>query len=349
MADFEVIRKAIVEVKKHPNADALDVLQLDDGTQVIAGLGTYAPNEEVVCFPEHSVIPDGWLKRLGLWNEERGQGVLSGSGYNRVKPINLRGLPSEAVIAKLDLLPPDAPEGDLAAFIGVTRYVPDIPVNLDGEVLDALGAVHAFDINSHPRARKEGVAPADGELVVITEKLHGTQCCIGHDKQHGFYVTSKGLSEKHLALDHANPQTRERNMYVQVYTKHLAQLERAVADGYENLAIYGEIIGPKASTFTYNLAERKFFVFEVKVDGEFLGEQALWEFVLKYEFERVPTSEPTNFLLTDMNDLMQSWKPLCEGQFEGLVVRSVNGSHRAKFISDAYRSHKASQHFKDSR
>lgn len=111
----------------------------------------FAENELVVIVPENAIVPERQLRETGFWNEEKGKGYLAGSKGNRVKGRVVDGVPSEALIWRIEDLgghvqaaTGDYPrcvvlpyprseyqigifqlEHDLADFFGITEYVPE--------------------------------------------------------------------------------------------------------------------------------------------------------------------------------------------------------------------------------
>ena len=210
-----VVRVAAVE--EHPNADRLSLVRLEGlGYLCIAnkredGSPRYRPGDFVVYIPSASVLPEWLLKEMGFWNEETGKGMLAGSAGDRVKPLKLRGIFSEGVLYPATVKVVDStemmPEGyfrrywqiglgesssklvlrvlrvndvadivghDVSTDLGITKWEPPIPVAMAGEVASVAEAALTYDFE-----RWESVPDifAPDEIVVATEKVHGT-CCI---------------------------------------------------------------------------------------------------------------------------------------------------------------------------
>ena len=109
----------------------------------------FAENELVVIVPENAIVPDELLQATGFWNTEKNKGGLAGSKGNRVKGRVVDGVPSEALIWRIEDLggsvnpaEDDYPrhivlpykngiqigifklEDDLSMFLNITEYVP---------------------------------------------------------------------------------------------------------------------------------------------------------------------------------------------------------------------------------
>ena len=195
MSEFktEVVR---IRIAPHPNADRLELAKIGD-YQSIVGKGVYTSGDLVAYIQEGSIVPQELLEELGL------VGKLAGSSSDRVKAVRLRGILSQGICYP-------AREGwsegdDVSEELGITKYTPPIPTSMSGEVFDAgPSRTVRYDIENikrHPDVLVEG------ERVRVTEKLHGTFCCIGvvsqelADPEHGrLFVSSKGLGGKGLAF-----------------------------------------------------------------------------------------------------------------------------------------------------
>lgn len=210
MANFECKVYKVKSVEKHPNADKLDIVYLDGldytciANKLENGESRYKPGDLVVYIPENALLPQWMLVKLGLWSEERQQGMLAGKNGNRCKAIRLRGIYSEGILYPIkmnvpfvdmdtnvrhfeDMLEYYTDEGkrlawvpvhegeNVADLLGVTKYEPPIPQHMSGEVFGAGDIFYHYDIESihkYPNVLQEG------EEVKITEKLHG---CVDYD------------------------------------------------------------------------------------------------------------------------------------------------------------------------
>jgi len=101
MSTFSVkVRK--IEILPHPNADALELAQVDDYRCVVKK-GQYKTGDLVVYIPEAAVVPEWILKQYNFWNEKENKGMLAGSLGNRVKAIKLRGELSTGIILPIQI------------------------------------------------------------------------------------------------------------------------------------------------------------------------------------------------------------------------------------------------------
>lgn len=271
MSEFKVeVHKLIIE--PHPNADTIE-LAIIGGYVSIVRKGDFTTGNLAVYIPEQSIVPDWLIEKLGL------TGKLAGSKHNRVKAIRLRGILSQGLICGLDDVPEKGinnalnlpgvddifhhhvlHEGqDVTELLGITKWEPAIPLDMAGQVINAVGKTLKYDIENwqnHIDVIK------DGEHVVFTEKLHGTMCCFGLHLVDRI-VATKRMSGKGqtFILDDNNAG----NLYVKMYNKvgkhlvdHISQLT-----GCNMVYVYGEIFGRGVQDLHYGLAEPQFRVFDI--------------------------------------------------------------------------------------
>jgi len=153
----EVVR--IKELLPHPNADKLQIVSVYGYTVCIrigdfkeGDLGVYIPPDNVVSDrPEFSFLGD----------------------HKRIKVKKLRGIISMGLLIQLPADLADLKEGeDAAARLGVTHYDPPLPMSTGGEAEKPPdGYFPHYDVDSYYRYVTQF---KPGELVVATEKIHGT-------------------------------------------------------------------------------------------------------------------------------------------------------------------------------
>ena len=189
MATFES-RIHALRIEPHPNADRLELAAVG-GFRCIVGKGSFVDGDLAAYVPEGAVCPDWLIAELGL------EGKLAGKRHNRVKAVKLRGALSQGLVYPVRdgaIRGRAVAEGDdVTELLELVRYEPPIPIAMQGEVRPAHGATLHYDIENF---KKYPDALRAGEPVVITEKLHGSWCCLGWHPDHGPIVTSKGMSDR---------------------------------------------------------------------------------------------------------------------------------------------------------
>lgn len=305
MAEFKVSVVVIDDVYEHPNADRLTIVKIGGYTCIANkhedGSWRYQPGDAVVYIPENALVPEWLLRKQEMWNEEKGIGYLAGSKGNRVKAIKLRGIYSEGILYAVR--PQDEPSmgiyimdfvrddvvmetgvragDDVAERLGITKYEPEIPTNMGGEVFYVGESLTDFDLE--PWERYPDLI-SEGELVVFMEKLHGTFTGIkiipGLDHPDAFMapwgsrdilVFSKGLGSKGLAFK--DVEANANNVYVRGLKSLLGDKFWEWYDGlnladYDRLVILGETFGKGIQDLHYGLKEASYRVFLIGVEGQ---------------------------------------------------------------------------------
>lgn len=289
-----------VEIEPHPNADKIEIAKVGL-FQSIVQKGKFKTGDLAVYIPEQAVLPEWLLKKMGFWNETQQKGQLAGSAGNRVKAIKLRGVLSQGILldgtqgedehddTRMHILSVLNEETrtvydfltgqDASEFLGIVKYEPKLPAHFAGNMIKPQGkdldATISYDfdnIKRHPGMFQEG------DLVQITEKIHGTFMMVGflpermQDERycHGrIVVSSKGLAKRGFILDHND----QNNIYVKtarayglldpVDSYHTQYLWELVRSYDKPLFILGEVFGEGVQDLTYGSSGVQFRVFDM--------------------------------------------------------------------------------------
>ncbi|MYS20130.1 RNA ligase, DRB0094 family [Streptomyces sp. DvalAA-14] len=337
-------------IAEHPNADALDLAQVGLYRAVVAK-GAFRTGEFGVYIPEQAVLPEELIAELGL------TGRLAGSAANRVRAVRLRGELSQGIVCRpgalagVDLARAAADGEDFAERLGIVKWVPPVPVSMSGDVEAAPELLPWTDIENLKRY-PDIFAP--GDLVAVSEKLHGTACCLTYCADSGAtQVTSKGLGGQQLALQQAPG-----NLYWRAVRGHdlpavAAELARRL--GARRIGIYGEVYGRGVQDLGYGtdagLGTPGYAAFDVCAD---LGGQPGWldpAALLAGRVPLVPRLFEGPFDLPTVLDLAHG-KETVSGRGlhlrEGVVVRTIEDKYSpvlggraiAKVVSDDYLTRK---------
>lgn len=243
----------IETVRFHPNADKLELVIIK-GWQCVVGKGSLKEGDLVVYVPIDSVIPPAIHEPMGISK------YLSNG---RVRCAKLRGEPSFGVI--LPVTDASWQEGqDVAEILGITKYQP--PLRLSGG--DAAPENSAFPKYTNiENLRNRPRAILDGEMVVATEKIHGTNCRIG--VVDGVWMAgSRELRRKETT-------TPESNFYWYPTTlKSVQQMVAALVEkGAKSVVLYGEVYGSKVQSLNYGVSGGSlgFSAFDLMIDGKYVN------------------------------------------------------------------------------
>lgn len=279
MSTFACPVVRIRDVQDHPNADRLNINFIGDficiSNKLEDGSARYAPGDRVVYFPEGAILPEALLRELGMWKETldeetgltTGKGILNGPNGDRIKAMRLRNVMSQGVIMPLEravqyisdhgdasyfMMPKPIDDGDdLSGPMGVVKYEPPVPIHMAGQVCN----IHGKTVGQDPENLKmHGDVFEEGEEVVTTEKLHGTNCQLGvipglghEDLPEDWYCASKGLAAKGLVFK--DNEENADNLYLKtvkrqdIANKIKARFVEELAMGI-SVYIMGEIVGP---------------------------------------------------------------------------------------------------------
>ncbi len=349
MSKFECLVTTVVQVDKHPNADRLEILRLDNmDYNLISGNGNYKVGDKVAYIPEGSILTDEILEHLEM-KDNSSLKKLEGKRCI-VKTIRLRGVVSEGLLLRL----PDwsVIGSDVAGLAGITKYVPRQPSNFSGRtrpVGDFYGKIPLWDLDA---LQKKVDTFEHGEQVFITEKLHGTQInCGGFVDDDGtikLYVTSKGRAENGVTLDYEHD-SNANNIYVKTFNE---QLKQVILDELEDgsdvtgVSICGEIVGPGVQDLTYGLTAPTLFVYAVRVrrTGEryvHASGDLLVNFCSHHGLRTVPViSHSTSFDYEMIKGLAEEKETVSGRQLhtmEGVVVSSLIGDKYKKYVGNNYK------------
>lgn len=288
MATFEAkVHKLTIE--EHPNADALELARIGGYVSAVRK-GQFKTGDLGVYIPEAAIVPDWMLKELGL------EGKLAGKDKNRVKAMRLRGVMSQGLVYPVVNNTISVPDpayadsdrivkgrltevvevgSDVTELIGISKYTPQIPTSMNGEVFNAFGNTLKYDIENIKRYPDVIECCED---VSFTEKIHGTWTCFGYHPDYDFpLITSKGLSDKGLAFKY-NATNLRKNLYVKVFESYTDKDQCDLIENFIYMAMHkdwdtwtepfyllGEIFGSNVQDLKYGDTPSNFRLFDVYV------------------------------------------------------------------------------------
>jgi RNA ligase (TIGR02306 family) len=254
MSNWKVF-KTKIEVFVHPNADAL-MLGKVGSYQVVIQKGLYQTGDVVIFAPEKSVLT-GDIKSAF-------EQYLAGPEHDRVKSIRLRGEISCGIILPKHLVPDFESyefDEDISELLGLSKYEPPIPTQLAGKVsvfeMPFVGSHDCEHVNVYVNDLVQG------ERVVVTEKVHGTQFILAHNLEDSkTIVSSKGMLKKGFSID----ETEEGNTYWMAAKNDdiVGIIKRNFTKGV--VQVFGEVV-PVQGGYSYGQVKPTSRLFDVRVDG----------------------------------------------------------------------------------
>jgi RNA ligase (TIGR02306 family) len=249
------ISKEKIEVFTHPNAELL-VLGKVGSYQVVVQKGLYNDGDEVIFAPEKSVLT-GEIK-------SEFEKYLAGPDKDRVKAVRLRGEISSGIIIPKELVKnfETIEVGqDISSELGIHKYEPPIPTQLAGKVKSfSMPFVGSHDCE-HVGVYVNDLI--DGERVVISEKLHGSQFILAHDiVSNETIVSSKGLLKNGLTIEVSD----ENTYWIAAKNDELVnKICKNFTDGV--VQVFGEVI-PVQGGYSYGQTKPTARIFDIRLNGE---------------------------------------------------------------------------------
>lgn len=276
MSTFVVPLLQITTIQPHPNADRLELAIVAEAP-VIVGKGQYQPGDTVIYVPVGSVLPNEIKEYLA-----RNSKI---SLSNRVKATKIRGVISQGLI--LDpvewgvqshggaLTVHDAI--DVSKMLGITKYeepaqripgVPNAPKRKRPGNPTFKYYTDIENVNHYPDILIKG------ELVWITEKLHGTSFRCGWFKKQTYTFWEKVKRFFYFKVDEWEFLYGSRKVDITASRGYVGwygeDIYGKVAEKYDlvtiprGYAVYGEIVGPGVQkNYSYGYKEHTLFVYDV--------------------------------------------------------------------------------------
>lgn len=351
MSDFNVPVVSLV-VEKHENADNLELAK-PKGMDfvVVIRKGEYKTGDTAVYIPEQSVVPENIISDLGL------QGKLAGSKCNRVKSIKLRGVLSQGI-----LYPNKSNESvgkDMAEDLFIKKYVVPIPDDMSGDVCNIeFENGFKFDIND---IKKYPDSFFEGEMVEITEKIHGTFMAVGGFPENGYmhdeimnkgksFCSSKSLFKSGLAFKD-NEKNNKKNIYLKTSKKfNIDNIAVILANRFNcNFYILGEVFGNGVQDLGYGglRCDTKYRVFNMikRENGifKFLNREEIKLICDEFKIKMVPILYEGPYS-KEIVKRYTNGKETISGDSchirEGVIIQSLENKIFLKSISEDYLNRK---------
>jgi len=255
MSQTLITIERVNEVKPHPNADRLDVIQVL-GFQLAVQRDLYRVGDSVVFFPPDILIPSSVAEALGT------QRYLKHSVYPgdekksqcRVGAIRIRGEASFGFVIRY--------AGDMTFGTNVTamyhgvKYEPPIEMTAGDARPDHM-LFPIYTSIKHLRAHPGAIPP--GTMVRITEKIHGTNSRVGlihTDEGPEFMCGSHTTNVKPMSDARSGSRASLYWLPMTGAMKNmLADIVSTMGEGCSAVA-YGEIYGRKVQDMDYGALGR---------------------------------------------------------------------------------------------
>jgi RNA ligase (TIGR02306 family) len=258
-----------VKVYPHPNpkTDKLELVKIGDQQYVVAK-GLYVTGDLAVAIPKNSIVDHPVYTRE--WGE-----YLQGPDKNKVGFKIMMGQESQGIIVKEDLFKEIVGHdikhfiigADISNLLHVKQYVAPIPVELQ-DTVEAYTGTLKREIKhdcKYPVVYLDKFA--EGELVTITSKLHGSQVNIIYNQE--TLISTKGLWDKGLVFKQG-----VKNVYTEAWFnfKGWSNIWDILIPKFEfnpyrdQIQLVGEVV-PIFSGFSYGHTEPTLYMFALYLNG----------------------------------------------------------------------------------
>ncbi len=358
-------------VNPHTNADKLECAIIK-GFQVVAGKGNHKPGDVVVFIPYNSVVPQELSDKYAFTQ------YLS---KGRVKVAKLRGEPSYGVI-----IPNEcnwAVGEDVTERLGIKKWTPEVRNSTS-----IGGAARADEECQHllfpkyteiENLRHYNTVIQEGEEVVVSEKIHGSNARIGMVEGEQM----AGSRNRRLRLptvpvpcgwlkrlycrvfkrplpSKVNVEAMKNNWWWMPWTlPEVAALLTSLGKEHKQVVLYGEIYGANVQKgVRYGSADKvSFRAFDLLVDGKYLDYDFFLFQCKTHNVETAPVLYRGPYSLDKIKELSKGKTTIGEGEThirEGVVVKpSVDrrdhkvGRVVLKYVSEDYLAAKDIGDFED--
>ncbi|MEH2192120.1 MAG: RNA ligase (ATP) [Nostoc sp.] len=320
MSIFKVEVVKINSINPHPNADRLDIVSIEDmGYQVIIAKGKLHAGDLAFYFPIDSVIPEKFLDEFGIRNYYS----------KKLRAAKLRGIFSEGLLIPVGNNFMGNVGDDYTEYFGVTKYEYPIPQGMSGELESFIGH---YKFPSPENLKRYKNILIEGEEVVVTEKLHGTNFTVLVDGDGTTKIGSHNYFWK-------NNEVNKKLVYIRAYNEN--EVLQKLPPGTQ---IFGEIYGVQDIKYGLNNGNIGIAIFAVRHGSYFLNYSDFVAFCEEFALPRIPVlyiGAYTWEAVSQFNNANSVVSPNCI--MEGVVVQPlIEKTHPEigrvvlKLISDRY-------------
>jgi len=332
----------ISAVKPHPNADRLSIAEVL-GWQVVTGKDEFNIGDRVVYIPPDAVLPVELSDAFG---------VTQHLSKGRVRQVKLRGEPSFGFVVPINKVLTDDADvydvgADLSFILGITKYEPPLrPSAGDADTPHPL--LQKFTEVENFRNYPDILLP--GEEVVITEKIHGTNCRIG--------VIEGEIMAGSMEIRRKRPTDEQLTTSIYWFPYTLPGVQQLLIDYgsvFKQVILYGEVYGKVQSLHYDRPNALGFRAFGLLLDGKYSDNFEFESLMDRYGIARVPVLYKGAFNKELLPSITRENSKLAPEQImEGVVIQPVVertdpkvGRVILKYLSNAYLFSKGVSDFKD--
>ncbi len=295
-----IVKCEVLETGPHENADRLLVTKCDIGRakpiQVVTNLVETAVGDALAVALHGHLMPDGFEPRKIRRSKLRGvlsEGMfVSQSDLAELYPDSVNFVATTVggvLVEDPEIVEAAVPAGSFKKVSEIRNgYQLDLSVFVDREVV----VMEKMDGSSHRVGFRRGLDWCGGHNHVLAIGAK-----VGNDGfGFGEFVSASGIADR--------------------------LQEWALANGVEDIALYGEFCGPKIQKNFYELSERGFFVFDIAIGEQWQGWDRIVEICTELKLDVVPVDFLGAFDLDLVNEIIARRSQFGEEMpREGVVVK----------------------------
>jgi len=295
----------IKDVRHHKNSDNLD-LALVKGWQVIVGRDQFKEGDLIVYIPMDALIPSDLADK---WNVRN---YLGGPEKTIVRCARLRGEMSYGLIMENE---GNWGEGeDVSEHYGITKYIPPVRATAaDAAPRDILFPTFTDveNINNFPDSF------VDGEEVIVTEKIDGTNCRVGFsiDRDGNVDLKAGSMSYKRTmpalwdlpSNPYWYPWTTEPVVNLLKYYRRVIEKEFDINSlDIRNVTLFGETYGGSIrgghKSMDYGTPNNYgFAAYGIEIDNNFIDFEDFNSMCRRFKVQTVPILGRTFFSMDELS------------------------------------------------
>jgi len=314
--------RIIDKIEPIENADAIEVATIG-GWKVVVKKDEFKEGDKVIYFEIDSWIP----REIAPFLCSEKPKLYKDIDGARLRTIKLRGQISQGLVIPLEDQSLEV-DTNLTEEMNIIKWEPKINPQMAGQIKGTFPSfIHKTEADRIQNAKLpiNEISKVDWE---VTEKLHGSSCTI--------YIKDGEIGACSRNMDLKINEENKDNVYVKVALEN----EDFLKSQNRNIAIQGEVIGPKINGNMYKLNEVEFHVFKIwDIDEQrYLLPKERLELLKDSNFKHVPILDEeldfTNFetILECANGISKLFKT----SREGFVLKDKNSDLSFKVISNKW-------------
>jgi len=369
-SDLIVALTKVKEIKAHSNADKLE-LGIIKGWQVVVQKDSLKKGDIVYYFPPDCLIPRYISVMLGVEQylsfSKRYIKEDDSKSLGRVRAIKLRQEVSHGFIVGNDKVKAIADElgivinGSLIETFGIEKWEPPLRTDKYGFNSGQAYKQHPafFKYTNIQNIRHFPDTFTEDDDIVVTEKIHGSNVRVAKVKKVNSRWYKPWTWGREWVIGSHNVQRKvgQGGVYDLPLTNRMKEMIHFIIAlrGANSVIVYGEVFGGSIQELKYGKDSPDFIVFDIQVDGKFIGWDALIVFCNRFIIPTVPVLYQGKFKSWEHLKEMSSGKTLLMSESphirEGCVIKTIacenNKTARKimKFVNDDYLTRKDGTEF----